>query len=34
MKNSLALAPWIKHFLLEYLPTDRNFALKHTTQLS
>jgi integrase/recombinase XerD len=26
MKNSLALAPWIKHFLLEYLPADRNFA--------
>ena len=26
MKNSRALAPWIKHFLLEYLPADRNFA--------
>ena len=26
MKDSPALAPWIKHFLLEYLPADRNFA--------
>src|SRR5436190_7453131 len=26
MKNSPALAPWIKRFLLEYLPADRNFA--------
>lgn len=26
MKDSRALAPWIKHFLLEYLPADRNFA--------
>ena len=26
MKNNRALAPWIKRFLLEYLPTDRNFA--------
>ena len=26
MKDKRALAPWIKRFLLEYLPTDRNFA--------
>jgi len=26
MKNNRALAPWIKRFLLEYLPTDRNFS--------
>lgn len=26
MKDKSALAPWIKRFLLEYLPTDRNFA--------
>lgn len=26
MKDSPALAPWIKHFLLQYLPADRNFA--------
>ena len=26
MKDKRALAPWIKHFLLEYLPADRNFA--------
>src|SRR2546430_6930638 len=26
MKDSPALAPWIKRFLLEYLPADRNFA--------
>jgi integrase/recombinase XerD len=26
MKDSHALAPWIKHFLLEYLPAERNFA--------
>ena len=26
MKDSRALAPWIKHFLLEYLPADRNFT--------
>jgi integrase/recombinase XerD len=26
MKDNRALAPWIKRFLLEYLPTDRNFA--------
>src|SRR5712692_8116190 len=26
MKDNRALAPWIKHFLLEYLPADRNFA--------
>jgi integrase/recombinase XerD len=26
MKNNRALAPWIKHFLLVYLPADRNFA--------
>jgi integrase/recombinase XerD len=26
MQDKRALAPWIKRFLLEYLPTDRNFA--------
>src|SRR5271170_2925650 len=26
MNDKRALAPWIKRFLLEYLPTDRNFA--------
>jgi len=26
MKDKHALAPWIKRFLLEYLPSDRNFA--------
>ncbi len=26
MKDNRALAPWIKHFLLVYLPADRNFA--------
>ncbi|PYV76382.1 MAG: integrase [Acidobacteria bacterium] len=26
MKNNRALAPWIKHFLLQYLPAERNFA--------
>ena len=26
MKDNRALAPWIKRFLLEYLPGDRNFA--------
>ena len=26
MKDKRALAPWIKRFLLEYLPADRNFA--------
>ena len=26
MKDKRTLAPWIKRFLLEYLPTDRNFA--------
>jgi integrase/recombinase XerD len=26
MKDNPALAPWIKRFLLEYLPGDRNFA--------
>lgn len=26
MKNRHALAPWIKRFLMEYLPSDRNFA--------
>jgi site-specific recombinase XerD len=26
MKDKCALAPWIKRFLLEYLPTDRNFT--------
>ena len=26
MQDKPALAPWIKRFLLEYLPTDRNFA--------
>jgi hypothetical protein len=26
MKDNRDLAPWIKCFLLEYLPTDRNFA--------
>jgi site-specific recombinase XerD len=26
MNDERALAPWIKRFLLEYLPTDRNFA--------
>ena len=26
MNNKGTLAPWIKRFLLEYLPTDRNFA--------
>ena len=30
--NKRALAPWIKRFLLEYLPADRNFA--HNTQQS
>src|ERR1700693_1980507 len=25
-KDDRALAPWIKRFLLEYLPGDRNFA--------
>ena len=26
MQDKRALAPWIKRFLLEYLPADRNFA--------
>ena len=26
MKDKDALAPWIKRFLMEYLPADRNFA--------
>lgn len=26
MKDNRAFAPWIKRFLLEYLPADRNFA--------
>ena len=26
MKDNGALAPWIKRFLLEYLPADRNFS--------
>jgi integrase/recombinase XerD len=26
VKDRCALAPWIKRFLLEYLPSDRNFA--------
>ena len=26
MKDKRTLAPWIKRFLLEYLPADRNFA--------
>ena len=26
MKDNGALAPWIKRFLLEYLPVDRNFS--------
>ena len=26
MTDKRALAPWIKRFLLEYLPADRNFA--------
>lgn len=26
MQDKRTLAPWIKRFLLEYLPTDRNFA--------
>ena len=26
MKDKDALPPWIKRFLMEYLPTDRNFA--------
>jgi integrase/recombinase XerD len=26
MRNRGALAPWIKHFLLEYLPADRNYS--------
>ncbi len=26
MKDNRVLAPWIKRFLLEYLPADRNFA--------
>jgi len=32
MKDRHALAPWIKRFLLQYLPSDRNFA--HNTQHS
>lgn len=31
MKDSPALAPWIKHFLLEYLPADRTSPETHNT---